>query len=218
MYLIWSLHFRVICVSATGNAAFSKSANNINNKLIFKLRCNNVFKKGRTYYVIFFDKFNRDHFWGPFSKDRAVQRSFLPIFTLVNNPYGQFRNCQLSFPLSLPILQFDQLYNALPELSAYIHITFVRAHFEALPSVSQQTTAQYHTFLVYYSPDGARTLSITYHVCRLFHSVFQEFSLDVFQAQENFKCFGGKKSSNCRMECRCRALDLEHIELKAMLF
>ena len=37
--------------ASIGNAAFSKSANN---KLIFKLRRNNVLKIGRTYCVIFF--------------------------------------------------------------------------------------------------------------------------------------------------------------------
>ena len=59
-----------------GNAAFSKSANN--NKLIFKLHCNNVFKKGRTYYVI-----KREHFFEDlFEKHRAVQ-SFRSIFILV---------------------------------------------------------------------------------------------------------------------------------------
>ena len=41
--------YSIVCLffKGIGNAALNKSANN--NKLTFKLRCNNVFKKGRTY-------------------------------------------------------------------------------------------------------------------------------------------------------------------------
>ena len=53
---------------------FSKSANN--NKLIFKLCCNNVFKKVELMVLSLFDKFKRDNFWRPFLKTSGVTRKF----------------------------------------------------------------------------------------------------------------------------------------------
>ena len=74
--------FFKIATFSIGNAAFSKSANN--NKLIFKLRCNNVLKIGRTYHVISF---------------RQVQKrqSFTTFFKSIEGYNEKWRRWRIDF-------------------------------------------------------------------------------------------------------------------------
>ena len=68
--------YSIIFLNLIGNVAFSKLAKII--KLIFKLFCNNVFKKGRTYYVISFQKAQKRQFLSTFFKSiSAIQNNLL---------------------------------------------------------------------------------------------------------------------------------------------